>query len=136
MTCGFSKLSTREYAIWDARNFSSPLVKRQLDDYSGIPFAYFDEEHKVVYVAGKGESAISFFQYNSSHPNLIEYLGSFKGKEPQKGFSFLPKRVLDQSVNEVNRGVRLTAKSIEYVHFKVPTKASGFQQHLYPPIRS
>ncbi len=48
----------------------------------------------------------------------------------------MPKRVVDQSVNEVNRGVRLTAKTVEYVHFKVPTKAAGFQSHLYPPVRS
>lgn len=61
MTCGFSKLANREYAIWDARNFAAPLIKRQLDDYSGIPFCYFDEDQNVVYVAGKGESAISFF---------------------------------------------------------------------------
>ena len=61
MTCGFSKLAEREFAVWDARNFTAPLVKRRLDDYSGVPFTYFDEEHKVVYVAGKGESAISFF---------------------------------------------------------------------------
>jgi WD40 repeat protein len=95
MTCGFSKLSVREYAVWDNRNFSAPLVKRQLDDYGGIPFSYFDEEHKLVYVAGKGESAISIFQYNSASPNLIDHLGAFKGREPQKGFSFLPKRVVD-----------------------------------------
>lgn len=36
--------------------------------------------------------------------------------------------------NEVARGVRLTAKTIEYVHFKVPRKATGFQADLYPPI--
>lgn len=61
LTCGFSKLSQREYAVWDNRNFAAPLVKKQLDDYGGIPFTFFDEDHKVVYVAGKGESAISFF---------------------------------------------------------------------------
>ena len=136
LTCGFSKLSVREYAVWDNRNFSAPLVKRQLDDYNGIPYTYFDEEHKVVYVAGKGESAVSFFQYNPASPNLIDYLGGFKGKEPQKGFSFLPKRVVDQEVNEVSRAVRLTANTIEYVHFKVPRKAAGFQADLYPPIVS
>jgi coronin-1B/1C/6 len=95
LTCGFSKLSVREYAVWDNRNFSAPLIKRQLDDYNGIPYTYFDEEHKVVYVAGKGESAVSFFQYNPASPNLIDHLGAFKGREPQKGLSFLPKRVVN-----------------------------------------
>ena len=134
LTAGFSKLSQREYAVWDVRNFGAPLIKNQLDDYNGIPFTYFDEDQKVLYVAGKGESAICFFQYDSTLPTLITKLGAFKGKDPQKGFSFLPKRVCEMDQNEVARGVRLTAKTIEYVHFKVPRKATGFQPDLYPPI--
>lgn len=34
---------------------------KKLDDYAGIPFPFYDEDNKVVYVAGKGESAVSFF---------------------------------------------------------------------------
>lgn len=136
LTCGFSRLSEREYAVWDIRNFGAPLIKKRLDDYSGVPFLYFDEEQKVVYVAGKGESAISFFQYSSESTNFIDYLGSFKGREPQKGFSFMPKKVLDLMSNEVNRGVRLTAKTVEYVSFKVPRKSGTFQADLFPPCKS
>jgi coronin-1B/1C/6 len=39
-------------------------------------------------------------------------------------------------VNEVNRAVRLTSKTVEYVHFKVPRKSGNFQADLYPPTRS
>lgn len=122
--------------VWDARNFSTPLIKRRLDDYSGVPFTYFDEEHKVVFVAGKGESAISYFQYSPESPNLIDYLGSFKGRAPQKGFSFLPKKCCDLMVNEVTKGVRLTVNTVEYVSFKVPRKSANFQEDLFPPVRS
>ena len=135
MSCGYSKLSEREFAIWDARNFASPVTKRRLDDYSGVPYTYFDEEHKVVFVAGKGESAVSYFQYSTASPNLIDYLGSFKGKEPQKGLSFLPKKCCDLLVNEVTRAVRLTAKTVEYVSFKVPKGVGSFQPDLFPPVR-
>jgi len=38
--------------------------------------------------------------------------------------------------NEIVRGVRLTAKSIEYVSFKVPRKSGMFQPDLYPPCKS
>lgn len=136
LTCGYSGLSEREFAIWDTRNFTSPLQKRQLDSYNGVPFTYYDEEHKVVFVAGKGDSAITYFQYSPTSPQLLEIQGAYKSKEPQKGFSFLPKRVLDTSVNEVAKGVRLTVKTIEYVSFKVLKKSGGFQNDLYPPIRS
>jgi len=136
MTCGFSKLAEREFGIWDIRNADKPVYKNRLDDYSGVPFIHFDEDHKVIYIAGKGESAISFFQFSSENPKFIDYLGSYKGKEPQKGFSFLPKKSCDLLANEVNRGVRLTAKTVEYVSFKVPRKAGGFQADLFPPTRS
>jgi coronin-1B/1C/6 len=108
------------------RDVSQPLILKKLDDYAGIPFTYFDEDNQVVYVAGKGESAVSFFQYSPHSPNLIDFLHSYKGKEPQKGFSFLPKRVLDVMSCEVMRGVRMTAKTIEYVSFKVPRRAGTF----------
>ena len=136
LTCGFSKLSEREYAVWDLRNFGTPLIRRRLDDYGGIPFTYFDEDQKVLYVVGKGESAISYFQYSTESANFIDYLGTFKGRDPQKGFSFLPKSVLDVQSNEVNRGVRLTNTTVEYVSFKVPRKSANFQADLYPPTRS
>lgn len=136
LTCGFSKLSEREFAIWDIRNGEKPLLKRRLDDYSGVPFLQFDEDHKVLFVAGKGESAISYFQFSHESPNFIDYLGSYKGKESQKGFSFLPKKCCDLMANEVNRGVRLTAKTVEYISFKVPRKSGNFQADLFPPTRS
>ena len=61
MSCGFSKLSEREYAIWDARDLAKPILKKKLDDYAGVPYPIFDEESGVVYIYGKGESAVSFY---------------------------------------------------------------------------
>jgi len=72
LTCGYSGLSEREFAIWDVRNFTAPLQKRQLDAHNGVPYTYYDEEHKVVFVSGKGDSSITYFQYASSSPQLLE----------------------------------------------------------------
>jgi hypothetical protein len=47
--------------VWDVRDFSQPLIKKRLDDYAGIPYPYFDEDSRVLYIAGKGEAAISYF---------------------------------------------------------------------------
>lgn len=126
LTCGFSKLSQREYAIWDIRNTEKPLIKRQLDDYMGVPTLHFDDEQSLLYVAGRGESAISFFQFSRENPNFLNFLTSYKGKEPQKGFALLPKKSCDLLANEVNRCVRLTSKTVEYVSFKVPRKSGNF----------
>jgi hypothetical protein len=101
------------------------MLKR-LDDYGGVALPYFDEDSKVMYIVGKGESAISFFQFNLNSPNYLDFLYAFKGKEPQKGFSFMPKRQVDVMSNEVMRGVRLTANSIQYLSFKLPRKSGAF----------
>ena len=126
LTAGFSKIAEREYAVWDTRDMTQPLIKRRLDDYAGIPYPFFDEDSKVVYIAGKGETAVSFYQYSPESPNQIDFLHAFRGKEPQKGLSFMPKRGVDVMTCEVARAVRLTAKTVEYVSFKVPRKAGNF----------
>ena len=61
LTTGFSKVSERQYAVWDLRDLSQPLIMKRLDDYTGIAFPFFDEDTKVVYIAGKGESAVSYY---------------------------------------------------------------------------
>ncbi len=96
---------------------------------------FFDEDNKVVYFANKGESAVPFFQYSTSG-NYLDYLHVYKGKDPQKGFSFMPKRIVDFMKCEVARAVRLTAKYVEYVSFKVPRKSGTFQADLYPPCKA
>jgi len=47
--------------VWDNRDLSKPMLMRRLDDYNGIAMPFFDEETKVVFIAGKGESAVSFY---------------------------------------------------------------------------
>ena len=101
-------------------------MRRKLDEYAGIPFSYYDEDTTLLYIAGKGESNINFYQYSPESPNIIDYLQNYKSKEPQKGLSFMPKRCVDVMKCEVGRGVRLTAKSVEYISFKVPRKAGNY----------
>jgi hypothetical protein len=48
----------------------------------------------------------------------------------------MPKKVLDVMSCEVMRGVRMTAKTVEYVSFKVPRRAGTFQADLFPPCRT
>ena len=109
---------------------------KRLDDYIGIPMLFFDEDTRVLFIANKGESATSFYQYSSESPNYLDLLYAYKGKEPQKGFSFMPKRAVDLMSCEMMRGVRLTAKTIEYISFKVPRKSGTFQADLYPNCKS
>ena len=48
----------------------------------------------------------------------------------------MPKKCNDLMQNETNKAVRLTAKTVEYISFKVPRKSGTFQADLFPPTRS
>jgi len=63
ITTGFSKVSERQFAVYDIKNLSAPLEMRRLDDCPGIAHPHFDADHKVLYIAGKGESAITYYQF-------------------------------------------------------------------------
>jgi hypothetical protein len=53
-------------------------------------------------------------------------------KESSKGFTLMPKRVIDPMSAELFRGVRLTQNWCEYVSFGIPRKTGGFHKDLYP----
>lgn len=61
LTTGFSKVNERQYAVWDLRDLSQPLIMKRLDDYAGIANPFYDEDSKVVFIAGKGESSVAFY---------------------------------------------------------------------------
>ena len=126
MSTGFSKISERQYGVYDLRDLSQPLIIKRLDDYAGIAYPFYDEDTRLVFMAGKGESSVTYYQYSTESPNYLDYLFAFKSKEPQKGFSFLPKRKVDLKNCEILRGVRATPNIIEYVTFKVPRKSGTF----------
>jgi len=44
----------------------------------------------------------------------------------------MPKRTVNVMDSEVMRGVRMTAKTVEYINFKVPRKTGGFSKELFP----
>lgn len=72
LTTGFSKISERQYAVFDTRDLSQPLIMKRLDDYNGIPYPFFDEDTQLLFIAGRGEAAITYYQYSTTSPNYID----------------------------------------------------------------
>lgn len=50
---GFSKMSERQYAVWDPKDLSNPLKVEMIDTGSGVLFPYYDNDNQIVYVGGK-----------------------------------------------------------------------------------
>lgn len=67
LTTGFSKTSDRQYMLWDSRNMKEAMKSENLDTMSGGLIPYYDNDTKMLYLAGKGSvisicgGAISLF---------------------------------------------------------------------------
>ncbi|CAF0940629.1 unnamed protein product [Adineta ricciae] len=129
---GFSKMAERQYAVWDENNLSAALTMEELDSSNGIMFPFYDQDTNVIYLCGKGDSAIRYFEYTPEAP-YIHYLSSYTSSDPQRGIGSMPKRGLNISTCEIARFYKLLNSGLcEVISFTVPRKSELFQDDLYP----
>ncbi|NXT16881.1 COR1B protein, partial [Prunella fulvescens] len=101
-TTGFSRMSERQLALWDTENLEEPMGLQELDSSNGALLPFYDPDTNVVYVCGKGDSSIRYFEI-TEEPPYIHFLNTFTSKEPQRGMGWMPKRGLDVSKCEIAR---------------------------------
>jgi coronin-1B/1C/6 len=83
-----------------------------------------------MYVGGKGDGNVKYFEMQSD--GGIFPLSTYSSNVAQKGLCMVPKRALDVMKTEHCRILKLHAKSIEPLSFRVPRKSDAFQEDLYP----
>lgn len=132
ITMGSDDFNERQYAVFDTRDISKPLTLKKLDNEKLTSTMYYDDSINTVYVCNKGANFTQFFYYHSGDSTL-QLIDKYSGKESQLGMTFMPKRNVDFMANELNRAVRLTKTTAEYISFKVPRRSGMFQPDLYPP---
>ncbi|KAL9577301.1 MAG: hypothetical protein Q9212_006453 [Teloschistes hypoglaucus] len=132
-TTGFSKMSDRQLGLWDLRDPKEPVGGFQiLDSISGVCMPFWDDSTQCLYLAGKGDGNIRYFEYEH---DKFEYLSEYKSADPQRGIAFLPKRGVNMHENEVMRAFKTVNDSyIEPISFIVPRRAEVFQGDIYPPV--
>ncbi|KAL8829453.1 MAG: hypothetical protein Q9170_006161 [Blastenia crenularia] len=132
-TTGFSKMSDRQLGLWDMRDPKEPIGGFQmLDSISGVCMPFWDDATQCLYLAGKGDGNIRYFEYENGK---FEYLSEYKSADPQRGIAFLPKRGLNMHENEVMRAFKTVNDSyVEPISFIVPRRAEVFQGDIYPPV--
>lgn len=135
-TTGFSRLSDRQIGIWDAFNLEKGDLGGfyTVDQSSGILMPFFDDSNKILYIAGKGDGNIRYYEFQNDE--LFE-LSEFQSTAPQRGFAVAPKRCVDIKNNEVLKCFKTVVdQNIEPVSFFVPRKAEEFQEDIYPDAPS
>jgi len=128
---GFSKSNERQYALWDPKDLSKPLAKQDVDSSSGMLMPFYDRDTGVVFLAGKGDGNIRYYEVTSDAP-YVHYLSEFKSNTPLRGCCLIPKRSVNVGNCEIARMLKVTVKSVEPISFQVPRKADLFQDDLFP----
>ncbi|XP_053131249.1 coronin-6 isoform X1 [Hemicordylus capensis] len=130
-TTGFSKMSERQLALWDLKNFEEPIALQEMDTSNGVLLPFYDPDSSIVYLCGKGDSSIRYFEITDEAP-YVHYLSTYSSKEPQRGMGYMPKRGLDVSKCEIARFYKLHERKCEPIIMTVPRKSDLFQDDLYP----
>lgn len=132
-TTGFSKMSDRQLGLWDLRNPGAPVGGdfTFLDSISGVCMPFWDDGCQMLYLAGKGDGNIRYYEYEN---DKFEPLSEHKSADPQRGIAFVPKRGVNTHANEVMRAFKTVNDAyIEPISFIVPRRSENFQDDIYPP---
>uniref|UniRef100_A0A9J7YTQ3 Coronin n=2 Tax=Cyprinus carpio TaxID=7962 RepID=A0A9J7YTQ3_CYPCA len=130
-TTGFSRMSERQLGLWDPDNMEEPVSVHEMDTSNGVLLPFYDPDTNVVYLCGKGDSSIRYFEITDEAP-FVHYLNTFTTKEPQRGMGYMPKRGLDVNKCEIARFYKLHERKCEPIIMTVPRKSDLFQDDLYP----
>ncbi len=133
VSVGFSKNSSRQYAVWDAKSMDKPIVSEDIDTSAGLIMPFYDQDLNILYLAGKGDGNIRYYEMVDDD-KCIFFLSEFKSATPQRGLASMPKRGCDVSLNEVAKLYKVDGqgKLIEGISFQVPRKGDSFQDDIFP----
>ncbi|NXO09289.1 COR2A protein, partial [Oriolus oriolus] len=130
---GMSRWNNRQIALWDQNDLSVPLLEEDLDGSAGLLFPFYDSDTHMLYVVGKGDGNIWYYEISPGKPYL-NYLAEYHSQSPQKGIGIMPKRGLDLAACEIFRFYKLipTKSLIEPISMIVPRRSESYQEDIYP----
>ena len=136
-TTGFTKQSERQYALRKPGSLGEPLCLENIDVTNGVMFPMYDPDANLVYLCGKGDNVIRYFEISETEKPYVHYITTYQGNEGQRGIAMMPKRGCDASICETAKLYRIDAKGFcQVISFTVPRKSEIFQADLYPDTQS
>jgi len=137
MSVGFGSGASREYKVYDPRNFASAICVTNLDSAAGIIMPFYDEDSDILFLAGKGDGIIRFYEIlpNEEPKSICQHLGQFSSNNPTNAACSLPRRSCDVSQTEIIRIYKISKGTIVPLKFQVPRKSELFAEDIYPPAR-
>uniref|UniRef100_A0A3Q1I2R8 Coronin n=1 Tax=Acanthochromis polyacanthus TaxID=80966 RepID=A0A3Q1I2R8_9TELE len=85
LSTGSSPWNHRQIVLWDPQDdLSEPLYEEDLDGSAGVLFPFYDPDTHMLYLAGKGDGNIRYYELSSEKP-YISFLMEYRSLLPQKG---------------------------------------------------
>ena len=131
VTVGFSKSNKRQFKIWDIRALEKEKIVQDIDSASGVLLPFYDDAVKVLYLAGKGDGNIRFFEMVDEAPWTYP-TGEYRSTKAQKGVAVLPKRSNNILSCEVTAFLKLHNDKVERIGMTIPRKSDKFQDDIFP----
>eukprot|EP00451_Oxyrrhis_marina_P000151 CAMPEP_0204271610 /NCGR_PEP_ID=MMETSP0468-20130131/20469_1 /ASSEMBLY_ACC=CAM_ASM_000383 /TAXON_ID=2969 /ORGANISM="Oxyrrhis marina" /LENGTH=453 /DNA_ID=CAMNT_0051247327 /DNA_START=40 /DNA_END=1401 /DNA_ORIENTATION=- len=135
LTSGFSTQAERQVKMWSLANALECVNTELIDQGSGALYPTYDSDTKMLYLAGRGDGNVRFYEVDDSTFNIFP-LSAFSTSNPAKGFDFLPKRCVDVGKKEVARALKVESSQVVPISFICPRKADAFQSDIYPDCLS
>ena len=135
ISTGFDKGNTREMKLWDIRKVDNNLAIENpaqtvvIDHQSSIPTPYFDYDLKLLFVFGRGEGNMHYYDINDG---TIKPCSDYMSSEPTTAIVMFDKKTMDYNKCELDRFAKYTGKNIVYLSFYYPKKVPEFDDSLYP----
>lgn len=131
-TTGFNRSSERQYSLRAPDALGDPIVMVDLDTSNGVMFPLYDPDTNLIYLCGKGDSVIRYFEVTPEQP-FVHYINQFQTPDSQRAIGMIPKRGCDVGTCEVARFYRLNNGGLcQVISMTVPRKSELFQEDLYP----
>ncbi|XP_037914141.1 coronin-6 isoform X1 [Hermetia illucens] len=135
-TTGFNRSSERQYSLRAPDALNEPIVMVELDTSNGVMFPLYDPDTNLVYLCGKGDSVIRYFEI-TPEPPFVHYINTFQTPDPQRGIGMMAKRGCDVNTCEIAKFYRLNNNGLcQVISMTVPRKSDLFQEDLYPDTLS
>ena len=94
------------------------IYKQTIDQQASVLLPHVDQELNVLYLAGKGDNSVSFYEMRNDD-KILHFLSLYRDSVPQKGGGWVYKRGLNVMRCEVQRYLKLTKDSVIPVSFIV-----------------
>jgi len=134
LTSGFDSNRQRQVFVRDVRNFGQVEFSLVFDSSTGLLLPLFDPDTQMLFLAGKGDNTIGFYEVNERDPLITE--GLRHTGQQSKGACLVPKRALRVMDGEANRILQLTANAVIPVSYIVPRKSyREYHADLFPETR-